>query len=494
MSKLSGLAKTAYQSDTPKKYMIDAATLYKNLTFDATTQLFSGELIGATNGGIEIDLEQKYRDIEVDGTYWTTVKGNKVLSSTSASAKTSIKEFTAETLRLSINGSATLVTDPNEAPAGYSVVKGKRYVDESDYIDNVGMVGKLSGTDKPIIVIFDNVLATAGAKIKTEDDKEAEIPVELQAHASFDQLVNDEFPYRIYFPTMGDTLVDSIELKLKDVNIDPAQLVAGQNYDTQINVNPAGAQIPELIYMSTDKDVATINQAGTITAKGNGDTDIIVLTKDGELSDTLAISVKVPVPVTGVVTSPAAATSQTAIRLIQGDTGTIKVGTGTGTAAAILLKLTPANASNYTIAYTSDSANLTVDAVTGNYVAAKGGASNYATVTATITNLSDNSKVEAKIYFDIAASVTSFTTTPTTVPTLSLAGTKTVEVGITVSPTGSMPHNVTYTSGDATIATVVPKNDGTNKATVTGLKVGETDITVKVDNLATKTIHITVTA
>lgn len=155
MSKLSGLAKTAYQSDTPKKYLIDAATLYKNLTFDATTQLFSGELIGATNGGIEIDLEQKYRDVEVDGTYWTTVKGNKVLSSTSASAKTSIKEFTAETLRLSINGEAKLVTDPNEAPTGYSVVTGKRYVEDADYIDNVGMVGKLSGTNKPIIVIFD---------------------------------------------------------------------------------------------------------------------------------------------------------------------------------------------------------------------------------------------------------------------------------------------------------------------------------------------------
>ncbi|ADD25710.1 putative phage structural protein [Lactococcus phage 1358] len=491
MSKLSGLAKTAYQSDTPKKYLIDAATLYKNLTFDATTQLFSGELIGATNGGIEIDLEQKYRDVEVDGTYWTTVKGNKVLSSTSASAKTSIKEFTAETLRLSINGTATLVTDPNEAPTGYSVVKGKRYVDDSDYIDNVGMVGKLSGTNKPIIVIFDNVLATAGAKIKTEDDKEAEIPVELQAHASYDQLVNDEFPYRIYFPTMSDTLVDSINLKLRDVNADPAQLVIGQNYDTQVDVTPTGGNIADLLYLSTDKDVATVNQAGTIHITGQGAAEIIVLTKDGEFSDTLAITGILPTPITGIASSPDASTSAKAIQLIQGDRGTIAVGSGTGTDLAVKLNLTPANANNYTIAYSSDDDSVTVDAATGEFEAVHGGISNAAAITVLATNLSDGSTQQAKIFFKVAAAATGFSFTPATIADLSLGGTKTDHGTINLTPAGAKSRNVTMTSGDPTIATVVLNSAGTDYD-VTGVAKGSTKLTVKVDSLTEKKLDVNV--
>lgn len=493
MSKLSGLAKTAYQADTPKKYLIDAATLYKNLTFDATTQLFSGELIGATNGGIEIDLEQKYRDIEVDGTYWTTVKGNKVLSSTSASAKTSIKEFTAETLRLSINGSATLVTDPNEAPTGYSVVKGKRYVDESDYIENVGMVGKLSGTDKPIIVIFDNVLATAGAKIKTEDDKEAEIPVELQAHASYDQLVNDEFPYRIYFPTMGDVLVDSINLTLKDVNADPAQLIIGQNYETQVAVTPTGAQLPDVLYLSTDKDVATVNQAGNIHITGAGNAEIIVLTKDGEYSDTLAITGIAPTIVTGIASSPDASTALKAIQLIQGDRGTITVGSGTGTDLAIKLHITPANANNYSLKFSADDDSLSIDASTGEFEAVHGGLSNAAVVTAVATNLSDGSIQVAKICFKIAAAATGFTFNPATVPELSLGGTKTHHGTINLTPTGAMARTVTFTSEDDTIATVV-KSASSNDYDITGIKIGETDITCQVDSLQSKQLHVKVKA
>lgn len=488
MSKLSGLAKTAYQSDTPKKYLIDAATLYKNLTFDATTQLFSGELIGATNGGIEIDLEQKYRDVEVDGTYWTTVKGNKVLSSTSASAKTSIKEFTAETLRLSINGEAKLVTDPNEAPTGYSVVTGKRYVEDADYIDNVGMVGKLSGTNKPIIVIFDNVLATAGAKIKTEDDKEAEIPVELQAHASYDQLVNDELPYRIYFPTMGDTLVDSIDLKLKDLNVDPTQLIVGQNYDTVVAVNPTGAQLPDVLYLSTDKRVVTVNQAGNIHVVGAGSAEVIVLTKDGEYTDTLAVTAVTPTLVTAAVSSPAAATAQTAIQLIQGDRGTIQVGTGTGTDLAIKLKLTPANANNYSVRFNSDSANVKVDAATGEFEAMQGGLTSQATITAVVTNLSDGSIFPVRIYLKVAAAVTGFSFNPATLPDLSLGGTKTAHGTINLTPTGAKARSITFHSEDDTIATVA-HTAGSLDFDVTGVKVGETDIKVTIDSLADKSIH-----
>lgn len=398
MSKLLGLAKTAYQADTPEKYLIDSATLYRNLSFDPTSSMFHGELIGATNGGVEIDITQKYRDVDVDGTYWTPVKGNKVLSSTEVTAKANVKEVTAETLALSINGTNVLVADANEAPAGYSVVTGKRYVEDNDYIDNVAIVGKISGTDKPIIFILDNCLSTAGAKIKTVDDKEAEIPLELTAHADYDQLVNDVFPYRIYYPTMGGEMLTSIAL---DVNgSTPATaLVAGNVYTVKVTPTPSNASVPDLAYISTNKSVAIIDQAGAIRAIGAGTAEIIALTRDGQFSATLSVTVIAPTPVTGVTSSPVGS-SASPISVAAGAKGTIAVGTGTGTASAIIIKLTPASANNYSVAFASDSAHVTVDPVTGDYEAVDAGT---AKVTATITNLSDNSTVHTEINFTVTA-------------------------------------------------------------------------------------------
>lgn len=398
MSKLLGLAKTAYQADTPEKYLIDSATLYRNLSYDPTSGMFIGELIGATNGGVELDITQKYRDVDVDGTFWTPVKGNKVLSSTEVTAKANVKEVTAETLALSINGDNKLVADANVAPAGYSIVTGKRYVEDADYIDNIAVVGKISGTDKPIIAILDNCLSTAGAKIKTADDKEAEIPLEFTAHAEYDQLVNDVFPYRIFYPTMGGEMLSSIDLSLNGSTA-ADKLVAGNVYTVKVTPTPSNASVPDLAYITTDKSVAYIDQVGTIHAVAAGTTEVIALTRDGQFSATLSITVIAPTPATGVTSSPAGSTG-TPISVVAGAKGTIAVGTGTGTASAIILKLTPAGANNYSVSYASDSAHVTVDPVTGDYEAVDAGT---AKVTATITNLSDNSTVHTDINFTVTA-------------------------------------------------------------------------------------------
>ena len=81
------LAKTGYTSTTSKNYVIDAATVYTNVTYVEATG-FAGTLHGATSGGVTVTIEQSYRDIEVDGTSHMKVKGNKVMESATASANT----------------------------------------------------------------------------------------------------------------------------------------------------------------------------------------------------------------------------------------------------------------------------------------------------------------------------------------------------------------------------------------------------------------------
>ncbi|ACI00371.1 gp11 [Listeria phage P40] len=193
------LQKTGFTQDTSQKYVLDSAILYKNFVYNPETQEFEGDLVGATDGGVEANIEMKYRDINVDGLYWTAVQGNKALSSGDATVKTSLKEVDAETLRLGLNG--TTVSAPTDvAPAGYSLVTGKRYVENADYIPNLAFIGKVSGSLDPIILILDNCLVTTGLPLKTKDDAEMAVEMTFQAHADYDTLIKDEFPWRILYP------------------------------------------------------------------------------------------------------------------------------------------------------------------------------------------------------------------------------------------------------------------------------------------------------
>lgn len=191
------LAKTGFTSSTPENFIIDAATVYKNLTFDGSE--FSGTLVGATSGGVTVNIEQSYRKPEVDGTYHTEVKGLKQLESAVCNVTMNLKELTAENLRQSLNGTMEDAGEL-EAPAGYKKITTKRYVEDGDYIPTIAVVGRLSGTDKPVIFVLDNALATEPLELSTEDNGEAVVEQTLTAHASYEQLAADEFPWRIFYP------------------------------------------------------------------------------------------------------------------------------------------------------------------------------------------------------------------------------------------------------------------------------------------------------
>ena len=195
------LKKTGYTSTTAKNYVINAATVYTGVTY-AEAGGFTGTLHGATSGGVTVTIEQTYRDVEVDGTSHMKVVGNKVLEAATATATANMKEITAEIIRQSLNG--TLATaEATDAPTGYKVITTKRQVEDTDYIDNMAIVGTLSGTDKPVIIILDNVLCTSGLELATEDNGEAIIEQTYEAHATVEQLDADEYPWRILFPTIA---------------------------------------------------------------------------------------------------------------------------------------------------------------------------------------------------------------------------------------------------------------------------------------------------
>ncbi|MGV3144929.1 hypothetical protein [Streptococcus parasuis] len=202
----TAVKRTGYTAGTPKHYLINAGAIYKNLVWNPTggkdsKGQWEGELLGATAGGNKVIIEKEYRVVEVDGVFVPAV-GQKILKGQSAKLETNVKEITAENVRLSLNGEIT-EADGTDAPQGYKIISSKPKLDNEDYIENLGIVGTMSGTDDPIIIIFDNALCTSGLDFETKDNEEAVIPMTFEAHADEDQIEDLSLPCRIYFPNIA---------------------------------------------------------------------------------------------------------------------------------------------------------------------------------------------------------------------------------------------------------------------------------------------------
>lgn len=197
------LRKTGYTEKTADNYLINSATIFTGVKYSAE-EGFTGELHGATAGGVTLTIEQTYRDIEVDSTSHMKLKGNKVLEAATATATANMKEITAETIRRSLNGTIA-DAEEGEAPAGYKIIRTKRLLEDIDYLENIAIVGTLSGTKEPVIAILDNALCTSGLELGTEDNNEAVIEQTYEAHADHEQLEKDEFPWKILYPDTSGT-------------------------------------------------------------------------------------------------------------------------------------------------------------------------------------------------------------------------------------------------------------------------------------------------
>lgn len=165
-----------YTSNSALRYLMDAGAIYKNLTYDDLTGDFTGTLLGATSGGNEFAVAPEIRTIEVDGAKGPT-KGNVVLDSETASLTVNLKELTAANIALALAGSTTDTSDVN-----YDIITSKGKIELTDYLDNIGFVGRLSGSSKPVVIIVNNVLSLEGLTIKSADKNEAVVPVVFTGH------------------------------------------------------------------------------------------------------------------------------------------------------------------------------------------------------------------------------------------------------------------------------------------------------------------------
>ena len=187
---------SGFTASTPKNLLLDAGAFFKN--FDIASDTFAsavaaGKLLGATSGGGVFSAIPTMRPIEIDGVKGAA-KGLQVIDEWVVTLTANVKEISKDILKMAL-AAGSIDTGTN---SDYDIITAANYVVLTDYIDNVTWVGKLSGTNDPVIIQVFNSLSTGGLSLTTADKAEATLPITFTGH--YEQANLDNPPFKIYYP------------------------------------------------------------------------------------------------------------------------------------------------------------------------------------------------------------------------------------------------------------------------------------------------------
>lgn len=191
-----------FTPQTAQNLQLDAGIFVRGL---ADPSKFTGTVttpaktIGATSGGGSFTAIPTFRNIfeDLDGARGV-YKGGQVIDSWEIKLTTTIKEMTAENLKLAL---ACADTTSAELEGKYDTTTARLEVKDTDYLDNFCFIGTINGQDTPVIIEMKNVLNMNGLNLTVADKATGSVSLELQAH--FDLSKPDEVPFKIYTPKVG---------------------------------------------------------------------------------------------------------------------------------------------------------------------------------------------------------------------------------------------------------------------------------------------------
>ena len=121
-------------------------------------------------------------------------KGLYILDYWTTTSQATVKELTADTIAAAMTA-AKKTTEENVA--GYDVIVPKSAIELDDYTENVTYIGRLVGSEKPIIIQIFNAFNTNDLSIQPKDNDEASVQ---SFHGHYDPNDLETPPYKIYWP------------------------------------------------------------------------------------------------------------------------------------------------------------------------------------------------------------------------------------------------------------------------------------------------------
>lgn len=192
---------------TMEHIQMDAGAVFKN--FDIETDTYetakaAGKLLFATQGGNEFSAAAEFRHLEIDGKR-SQIKGDAFIDNWVVTLKTTTIETTVEAIK---NALGVASTDTSEID-GYTKITGENYILDDDYLDNVTWIGRIKGSEKPIIIQVLNAMSESGLTYTVADKGNATIETTFTANGDIDDYESDNVsaPFAIYYPTSNSTVV-----------------------------------------------------------------------------------------------------------------------------------------------------------------------------------------------------------------------------------------------------------------------------------------------
>ena len=98
-----------------------------------------------------------------------------------------------------------------------------------------------------------------------------------------------------YTATVSVTVKIPVEIQKLTIEAEKETLTKiGESTELKVKIEPENADLQKLIWKSDNEKVATTDENGKVTAVGNGTAEITVTTKDGKITASIMITVKVP--------------------------------------------------------------------------------------------------------------------------------------------------------------------------------------------------------
>ena len=98
-----------------------------------------------------------------------------------------------------------------------------------------------------------------------------------------------------YTATVSVTVKIPVEIQKLTIEAEKETLTKiGESTELKVKIEPENADLQKLIWKSHNEKIAIVNENGKVTAVGNGTAEITVTTKDGKITASIMITVKVP--------------------------------------------------------------------------------------------------------------------------------------------------------------------------------------------------------
>ena len=232
------------------------------------------------------------------------------------------------------------------------------------------------------------------------------------------------------YPNIKATCKVTVVTRVEELNIidTEVKLESGEKYSLTWKLSPSDATNKEVIWTSTNTNVATVDNNGIVTAVNDGEATIVLRSDDDPtIYDTCKIIVDTDVKVTSISVSP------TSISFTGLDSKNLTV------------KVLPENASNKDVEYSSENTNVATVSQNG-VVQAKGSGS-----TKIIVKALDGSDVTTSVSVSVNIKCTSIVSSKEKVE---ISGKNSTYIYAYAMPTNASNTRLNYSIKDTSIATI----------------------------------------